>query len=159
MRVLLIVVAVLAVLILGKVLLANKTPAPTNSTPTTEATQPSTETKEEAETLAKADLIQVDSPQPGGLITNPVTITGKARGQWYFEASFPIKIFDEAGQVIGQGIAEAQGDWMTSEFVPFVAKVTFTKSPTKTGTILLEKDNPSGLPEHADSIRISIRFE
>lgn len=159
MKALLIIVAVLAVLILGKVLLANKTPAPTNSTPTTEVTQPSTETKEETEMSAKADLIQVDSPQPSGLITSPVTIIGKARGQWYFEASFPITILDENGKVLGQGHAEAQGDWMTSEFVPFIAKVTFTKSPTKTGTILLEKDNPSGLPEHADSVRVLIRFE
>lgn len=159
MKTLLIAIAVLAVLILGKILLDDKDPQSTNLTPTTETTQPSIETKEETEASTKADLIQVDSPQPGGLITSPVTITGKARGQWYFEASFPITILDENGKVLGQGHAEAQSNWMTSELVPFTAKVTFTKSSTKTGTILLEKDNPSGLPEHADSIRISIRFE
>lgn len=162
MKALSIIVAILAVLVLGKILLLGKMPEPESApttTPTTEATQPSTETKEETEMSAKADLIQVDSPQPGGLITNPVTITGKARGQWYFEASFPITILDETGKVIGQGHAEAQSNWMTSEFVPFIAKVTFTKSPTKTGTILLEKDNPSGLSEHADSVRVLIRFE
>lgn len=158
MKVLLIIIVVLAGFLLGKILLDDQASESIPPTPTQES-DPSVEDKQEAVVSAKSDLIQVDSPQPGGLITSPVTITGKARGQWYFEASFPIKIFDENGKVIGQGIAEAQGDWMTSEFVPFKAIVTFTKSPTKTGTILLEKDNPSGLPEHADSIRISIRFE
>ncbi len=162
MKVLLIIVAVLAVLILGKFLLVDKASESTSPI-LTQDSNPPVEDKEEAEESAKADLIQVDSPKAGDLIASPVTITGKARGVWYFEASFPITILDETGKVLGRGLAEANplagGDWMTSEFVPFISKVTFTKSPTKTGTILLEKDNPSGLPEHADSIRISIRFE
>lgn len=163
MKALSIVVAILAVLVLGKILLLGKMPEPESApTTTTETTNPSSTeatTKSEDDAAAKADLIQVDSPKAKGLITSPVTITGKSRGQWYFEASFPITILDETGKVIGQGHAEAQSNWMTSEFVPFIAKVTFTKSPTKTGTILLEKDNPSGLPEHADSVRVLVRFE
>ena len=30
---------------------------------------------------------------------------------------------------------------------------------TSTGTLVLQKDNPSGLPEHADELRIPVRFE
>lgn len=158
MKSLLLVAAILAVLLLGKVLLANKVSESISPNPTQDSNLP-VEDRGEGEVSTKADLIQVDSPKANDLILSPVTITGKARGQWYFEASFPITILDETGKVLGQGIAEAQGDWMTSEFVPFIAKVVFTKSLTKSGTILLEKDNPSGLPEHADSIKVLIRFE
>lgn len=38
------------------------------------------------------DLIVLTSPQPSTRITSPVTLTGKARGYWYFEGSFPVSI-------------------------------------------------------------------
>ena len=155
MKILLIVVAVLAVLVLGKVLLDDRDSQP--STTTTETSD--SQVVEVAEELSKADLIQVDSPMPGDQIVSPITITGKARGTWYFEASFPITILDGNGKILGQGHAEAKSDWMTNEFVPFTATITFTKSTTTTGAILLEKDNPSGLPEHADSIKVLIKFQ
>ena len=155
MKILLIVVAVLAVLVLGKVLLDDRDSQP--STTTTETSD--SQVVEVAEELSKADLIQVDSPMPGDQIVSQITITGKARGTWYFEASFPITILDGNGKILGQGHAEAKSDWMTNEFVPFTATITFTKSTTTTGAILLEKDNPSGLPEHADSIKVLIKFQ
>ncbi|MDO8649718.1 MAG: Gmad2 immunoglobulin-like domain-containing protein [Candidatus Berkelbacteria bacterium] len=156
MKILLIVVAVLAVLVLGKVLLDDKDSQPSPSTTATET--PDSPAAEVTEESSKADLIQVNSPKTGDQITSPVIITGKARGVWYFEASFPITILDETGRALGRGHAEAKSDWMTSEFVPFTALITFTQPTTKTGTILLEKDNPSGLPEKADSIEILIKF-
>ena len=157
MKTLLIIVAVLVVLVLGKVLLDVKDSQPSPSTSITETPDsPATEVTEES---SKADLIQVESPKAGDQITSPVMITGKARGVWYFEASFPITILDETGKVLGRGHAEAKSDWMTSDFVFFTATISFTKSTTKTGTILLEKDNPSGLPEHADSIKVLIKFQ
>jgi len=157
MKTLLIIVAVLVVLVLGKVLLDVKDSQPSPSTSITETPDsPATEVTEES---SKADLIQVESPKAGDQITSPVMITGKARGVWYFEASFPITILDETGKVLGRGHAEAKSDWTTSDFVFFTATISFTKSTTKTGTILLEKDNPSGLPEHADSIKVLIKFQ
>ncbi len=47
---------------------------------------------------------------------------------------------------------------MTAEFVPFRAVLTFAAPATERGTLVLEKDNPSGLPENADELRIPIRF-
>jgi len=55
--------------------------------------------------------------------------------------------------------AQAQGDWMTTEFVPFEAVLEFAVPQTEFGTLILEKDNPSGLPQNADSISIPVRFE
>ena len=111
-----------------------------------------------------SNIIKVTSPTKNQTISSPVTITGQAKGQWYFEATFPISIVDSAGVVIGQGPAQAQSDWMTNNFVPFKAVITFDKTKisniaSKNGTIILKKDNPSGLPEHDDSIEIPIQFK
>ena len=109
--------------------------------------------------LEKTDLIRIDSPRPNEVIGSPVTITGEARGTWYFEASFPVEIVDANGGVIAQGIAMAQSDWMTEEFVPFSATLTFTADPdayTTDATLILHKDNPSGLPEYDDALKVPV---
>ena len=109
-------------------------------------------------TLAKVDLIRLDQPMPNQIISSPLTITGQARGIWYFEASFPIKLLDGNGQEIAIAIAQAQGEWMTEEFVPFTAQITFTKPSTAKGTLILEKDNPSDLPANSDQLSVPIKF-
>lgn len=114
--------------------------------------------KNTGETLAETALIKVTSPLPNAVVSSPLVVTGEARGNWYFEASFPIKIVDANGKVLGQIPVQAQGDWMTTQFVPFRASLPFSSSTTATGTLVLEKDNPSGLPENAAEFRIPIRF-
>ena len=103
-------------------------------------------------------LIQVFLPLPNQQVASPLKVSGKAVGNWYFEASFPIMILDANGEKLGVVPAQAQSDWMTTEFVPFEATLTFDKPTTKTGTLVLMKDNPSGLPENDDSISIPISF-
>lgn len=106
-------------------------------------------------------LIVLDSPSEGSVVTSPVTLTGKARGNWFFEASFPITIVNWNGLIIGEGYATAEGDWMTTEFVPFTATVEYTidpETPYARGWVILKKDNPSGLPEHDDAIEVPIIF-
>ena len=106
----------------------------------------------------KIDSVRVDYPKSGSVIKSPVTITGKALGLWYFEATFPVEITDANGNTLGQHYAEAQSDWMTIEAVPFVSTISFKNSPTDTGFIILKKDNPSGLPEHDAQVRFPVRF-
>ena len=48
---------------------------------------------------------------------------------------------------------------MTKDFVPFKAELEFSLPSTETGVLILEKDNPSGLPENDDELRIPIRFD
>lgn len=102
--------------------------------------------------------IQVSSPHANAVIQSPLTVTGEARGTWYFEASFPVRLLDGNDNEIAVVPAQAQSDWMTEDFVPFSATLTFAKPATPTGTLVLEKDNPSGLPEHAAELRIPVRF-
>ena len=102
--------------------------------------------------------ISVTTPAPNALVTSPLTVTGEARGTWYFEASFPVELFDANGLMLAQVPAQAQGEWMTTDFVPFSVTLTFSVPTTKTGTLVLKKDNPSGLPEFDDELRIPVVF-
>lgn len=111
----------------------------------------------------KMDLIRIISPRPHGVIVSPLVISGEARGNWFFEASFPVFLTDWDGKIIAEGIATAQDEWMTTEFVPYVATLNFDTKDisgnySNRGTLILKKDNPSGLPEHDDALEIPIRF-
>jgi len=114
---------------------------------------------------SKPDLIRVNAPQPNSVVTSPLSVEGEARGYWFFEASFPVKVLDGDGTALGAVPAQAQRDpmtgeinWMTEDFVPFRATVEFKTPQFATGTLVLEKDNPSGLPEYADELRVPIKF-
>jgi len=109
--------------------------------------------------LEKKDLIQVTNLQVNQLIESPLFIEGEARGYWFFEASFPIKIFDENDFLLGITNAQALGDWMTEDFVPFRATLVFAVPSSQKGTLVLEKDNPSGLPENADELKFPVVFK
>lgn len=101
----------------------------------------------------------VSSPQPGEVVASPLEITGQARGGWFFEASFPVKLVAIHGKVLAIGIAQAQGEWMTEDFVDFVAALTFTTPDIDQGELILEKDNPAGLPENAGEFRVPVQFK
>jgi hypothetical protein len=113
----------------------------------------------------KADLIKVESPAGMTTVTSPLTLKGQARGNWYFEASAPVSLVNWDGLIIAEGIITADGEWMTTEFVPFTGSLEFT-SPYKAGdpdfmkrgAIIFQKDNPSGLPENDDALEIPILF-
>ena len=106
----------------------------------------------------KDDLIFMSLPLPGEPVRSPLQIAGKARGNWYFEASFPVKLYDSKGALLAIEPAQAQGEWMTIVYVPYIATLTFSQAATDTGFLVLEKDNPSGLPEHANELRVPVRF-
>jgi len=115
-------------------------------------------TEDIGDILEKSDLVKSVYPIPNETVTSPLEITGEARGYWFFEGSFPVRIEDSEGNVLGELFAQAQTEWMTEEFVPFKATLTFTDPITKKGNLFLVKDNPSGLPEYADELRIPVFF-
>lgn len=105
-----------------------------------------------------ANMIHVTAPLPHTTVTSPLGIQGEAVGGWYFEASFPITLKDAHGTVLGQGPAQAIGNWMTTSFVPFAATLPFTTPTTATGTLILQNDNPSGDPAMSKEVDIPVRF-
>jgi hypothetical protein len=106
----------------------------------------------------KEDLIQVETPRANEIISSPLVIKGKARGAWFFEASFPVKLYDGQGKLLVAATAQAKSDWASEDFVPFEAKLEFLPPETGKGTLVLEKDNPSELAENADELRMPVFF-
>ena len=141
-------VAVVAALVLAGVWFGTRraTPPPVTVPPVVEATYVN----------ASADLVVVSSPLPGAAVPATVTVTGQARGTWYFEASFPLEVVAASGEQLVQMPVQAQGEWMTTNFVPFSAQVTLLGTYKGAAKIILHNDNPSGLPENEKSLTIPI---
>lgn len=117
------------------------------------------ETLSEEEIVPDAGNVVLSNIVPGQLISSPLILQGKARG-WYFEASFPVTIIDEEGNVIAEGYVTALDDWMTEEYVPFSGEILFTPPLyLDEGTLILKKSNPSGLPSLDEQFAIPIRFK
>ncbi len=104
--------------------------------------------------------IIIDQPKPGESFSDPFAVTGKARGFWFFESSFPLKIIDEQAKVWGSGAAIAQADALTDNFVPFVGFIKFlSEEKPVSGSkafVVFTNDNPSGLPENEISTTVPI---
>ena len=126
-------------------------PLPPPETPTTTKIIPIQE-------ATTTDMISVTSPLPKAKISSPLSIEGAARGNWYFEASFPISLVDANGTVVASGVGKAQGDWMTTAYVPFTSTLTWTAGKATSGILILKRDNPSGLKENDASVSIPVRF-
>lgn len=127
----------------------------------TEAVEASWET---AYVNASPDLIRGISVSAGDRIRSPLTVTGEARGYWFFEASFPVVLVDWDGRIIAEHYATAESEWMTEEFVPFSFTLDFETppgpgGPLNRGALILQRDNPSGLPENDAAVEIPVIFE
>jgi hypothetical protein len=108
-----------------------------------------------------SDEIRLETPLIHQEIKSPLVIKGEARGTWFFEASFPVFLVDGDGRTIAQGVAQAKGDWMTENFVPFEAMLTFAlekEHAGRGGVLLLKKDNPSGLPQYDEALEVPIVY-
>ncbi len=115
---------------------------------------------EEHDAVASADgRATVSSPLSGTQISSPVKIFGTVTGGgWFFEGSFPVKVLDADGTLLGKGAAQAQGDWMSTSTIAFSAEISFTKPRFATGTIVVSNDNPSGDPAKSQSFSVPVRF-
>jgi hypothetical protein len=103
--------------------------------------------------------VVVTSPMPGAIVAKTFSVTGSAPGPWFFEAVFPIQVRDKDGNVIGSGQAQAQGEWMTEADVPFTASMKIESTYAGRASLILSKDNPSGLPQNDDSVTVPIQIQ
>lgn len=108
----------------------------------------------------KGVKIYLDNPKEGDAISSPLVLKGRAPGNWFFEASAPVVLTDWDGLIIAQGYITAEGDWMTTDYVPFSGTLNFTKpSFGERGSLILQKDNPSDERSLDDAVEISIKFK
>lgn len=109
-------------------------------------------------TSVKGIKISVYTPAKDSVVSSPIAVSGAVPGNWSFEAQFPVKLEDSKGSVITQATAHVLGNWQTTDLVPFSAQLTYSKAVSGNGTLVLEKDNPSGLSNNGDSLSIPVRF-
>jgi hypothetical protein len=110
-------------------------------------------------------VIELAVPAAGSYVVSPLRFSGKARGNWFFEGSFPFSIVDWDGRVIASGTVTATEDWTTDTFVSFAATTSFS-APVRAddpeymqrGAIILQKANPSGRPQSSAALEVPIWF-
>lgn len=95
------------------------------------------------ETPVTAEKIKNLNLNSGTTLSNTYTIKGEAAGL-YFEGSFPIFVKNITGQTVYTFIGQANGDWMTTDFVPFEAIFNTTLVPNGNYTLEFTQDDPSG---------------
>ena len=114
---------------------------------------------EDIKTSLSSNLINIDKPLAGKIVHSPLSVTGQARGFWFFEGSFPITIYDSEDNELGSTTAIAQSEWMTSDFVNFTATLSFHKPSTETGYIVFKKDKPSALADNDQELILEVNFD
>jgi hypothetical protein len=133
-----------------------QTATTTVSTPPPPAPQPKS-TKDPNQPLSAK--VSVTAPVENATVSHAFTVSGKAPGPWFFEAQFPVQVRDPSGKVVGRATGKAKGDWMTTKLVAFEAIMQVDGNYHGPATLILMKDNPSGLPENDDSVTIPITVE
>lgn len=103
--------------------------------------------------------VRVESPRPNAVASSPLAVGGSARGPWYFEADFPVRLLDGEGRELASAPARAEGEWMTEDFVPFGATLSFERPAMRTGLLVLDRSNASGLAENAALVAVPVRFD
>lgn len=115
----------------------------------------STDSAEESDACFPANLT-IAEPQAGESISFPFTVTGAVDNRKNKECSWgvfeaqagTIVVKDENGEIVGTGILETKGEWMTEGPVQVEGTVTATKPTTsKTLNLIVTEEDPSGLGE------------
>lgn len=105
---------------------------------------------------ALSSTLRLKTPHATDVVKSPLFVEGEAGG-WYFEGEFPVRLLDASGNEITWGSAIAQGDWMTTDFVPFRATLIFTAPASATGTLVFEASNPRGNGS-SQTVQIPVKF-
>jgi len=107
----------------------------------------------------KGVSIYLESPKENQKVESPIYIKGRAPGNWFFEASAPVTLTDANGVVLAEHYMSAEGEWMTTNHVPFSGTINFSNNnPTDYGYLIFRKDNASGEPQFDDSFKVKVFF-
>jgi hypothetical protein len=121
------------------------------------ATQEKAEIAPAAETATTADdLASVTTPQANARVTSPLTVTGIAPANWYFENQFPVRLEDSQGNELASAPATPRVNWTeNAEPKEFDATLTFTVPFDTQAMLVLQEDMP-GEGETPREIRIPV---
>lgn len=103
-------------------------------------------------------MVELISPQPDEVMHSPYLITGRAKGNWFFEGKLPLSLRSLDGKIIVDSFAQAQDESMIEDWVDFQAELNFTVSEPLKGELLIKKNNPSGLSEYEAQVSYPVRL-
>jgi len=103
--------------------------------------------------------IIIENPKEEEKIKSPLKISGKAKGNWFFEANFTAELYDENNNYLGGAILTAKDNWATENFVPFEGTLEFSTPETNSGKLCFFSANPAGLPENQKFYEMPVAFE
>lgn len=103
--------------------------------------------------------IRIAYPEPKAVVTSPLTVRGRARGSWFFEGQFELRLLDAQDDIVARGTARATNNWMSEDIVPFNGILSFNNFPRRRkGRLLFIGSNPSGKPSKRKEYSIRVRF-
>ena len=154
------VIAVLAWLLWTEPVSAPTTSQVQTATTTATTTPIAKSSASQATSTAPLDTkVIVSTPKSGAVVSRTFSIAGTAPSGWFFEAVFPIMVRDDNDNAIGRTQGRAQSDWTAPGPIRFTAQVTLETAYKGPATLVLMRDNPSGLPENDDSVEIPITIK
>ncbi len=105
-------------------------------------------------------MIELISPQPGGVMRSPYLIIGRAKGDFFVNGYLSVVLVDAQGKVIAGSLAQTREDVEEGGgWVDFQAELNFSILEPIAGELLFRKDNPSGLPEQKIQVSYPVRLE
>lgn len=101
--------------------------------------------------------IHIDGLTQGSQVVSPLTITGKAIPDWYIGGAFTVRLLDAAGHGLAYVQAKPTATTAVNGFIPFSATFAFFPT-TSQGTLIVEKNLGSGLPDFPSTIALPLTF-
>ncbi|MFW5773788.1 MAG: Gmad2 immunoglobulin-like domain-containing protein [Tangfeifania sp.] len=111
------------------------------------------------ENVSSEKGIRIEKPTAGSTVSFPLEITGEARGNWFFEAEFTVRLVQN-GTELAIAIVKAQDDWMTMDYVPFSATMNFdAEGRGGDASLVFKNNNASGKPELDKTFKLPVKIE
>jgi len=105
-----------------------------------------------------SDEIIVENIEDNQIINSPLTIEGRARGDWFTEGEMPFRLVSQGGLVLKEGSIFAEENWMTNDFVDFSSEIEFNAENIEKGTIYFTQTNPLGGDKDNKELKIPVNF-
>lgn len=98
------------------------------------------------------------TPQPDATLTGPLIIKGYVPKNWTFEGQFRLQLLDNRRNIILADRVPVEWDAKNQkEILYFVSSYNY-RTTASSGFLVLQNDNPSGLPENSKRIEIPVKF-
>ncbi len=108
--------------------------------------------------LDRSEPVDFVSPELSETVSSPLNINAAAKGNWFFEAQISLSLVTLNGENLVSTTAATQEDWMTENLVTFDTEMEFSLPEENYGFVKVDKSNPSGMPQNANSFFWPVEF-